>query len=50
MALITVDTYLGYAMAMLLIFGLAFELPLVMVMLNMPPACSRTPGSGSGAG
>jgi sec-independent protein translocase protein TatC len=33
-ALITVDTYLGYAMAMLLIFGLAFELPLVMVMLN----------------
>ena len=33
-ALITVDTYLGYAMAMLLIFGLAFELPLVLVMLN----------------
>ncbi|HEX9537502.1 MAG TPA: twin-arginine translocase subunit TatC [Streptosporangiaceae bacterium] len=33
-ALITVDTYLGYAMAMLLIFGLAFEVPLVIVMLN----------------
>jgi sec-independent protein translocase protein TatC len=33
-ALITVDTYLGYAMAMLLIFGLAFELPLILVMLN----------------
>ena len=33
-ALITVDTYLGYALAMLLIFGLAFELPLAMVMLN----------------
>jgi sec-independent protein translocase protein TatC len=33
-ALITVDTYLSYAMAMLLIFGLAFELPLAMVMLN----------------
>jgi sec-independent protein translocase protein TatC len=33
-ALITVDTYLGYAMAMLLIFGLAFEVPLLIVMLN----------------
>jgi sec-independent protein translocase protein TatC len=33
-ALITVDTYIGYAMAMLLIFGLAFEVPLVIVMLN----------------
>ena len=33
--LITTDTYLGYAMAMLLIFGLAFELPLVMVILNL---------------
>ena len=33
-ALITVDTYLGYAMAMLLIFGLAFEVPLVIVLLN----------------
>ena len=34
-ALITVDTYLGYAMAMLLIFGLAFELPLILVILNL---------------
>jgi len=31
----TVDTYLGYVLAMLLIFGLAFELPLAMVTLNM---------------
>ena len=31
----TVDTYLSYAMAMLLIFGLAFELPLVMVIFNL---------------
>ncbi|HSR85424.1 MAG TPA: twin-arginine translocase subunit TatC [Streptosporangiaceae bacterium] len=34
-ALITINTYLGYAGAMLLIFGIAFELPLVFVMLNM---------------
>jgi sec-independent protein translocase protein TatC len=34
-AFITVDNYLGYALAMLLIFGLAFELPLVMVLLNV---------------
>ncbi len=34
-ALITINTYLGYASAMLLIFGLAFELPLVFVLLNM---------------
>ena len=34
-ALITVDTYFGYMTAMLLIFGLAFEVPLIMVMLNM---------------
>ncbi len=32
--LITIDTYLGYATAMLLIFGLAFELPLALVILN----------------
>jgi sec-independent protein translocase protein TatC len=31
----SVDTYLGFVMAMLLGFGLAFELPLVLVMLNM---------------
>lgn len=31
----TIDTYLSYVLAMLLIFGLAFELPLAMVMLNM---------------
>jgi sec-independent protein translocase protein TatC len=33
--LFTVDTYLSYFQAMLLIFGLAFELPLVMVLLNV---------------
>ena len=31
----TVDTYLSYATAMLLIFGLAFEVPLFMVILNL---------------
>jgi sec-independent protein translocase protein TatC len=34
-AFITVDSYLGYVIAMLLIFGLAFELPLVMALLNV---------------
>jgi len=34
-ALITITTYLSYAGAMLLIFGLAFEMPLVFVLLNM---------------
>ncbi|HEY7144466.1 MAG TPA: twin-arginine translocase subunit TatC [Streptosporangiaceae bacterium] len=33
--IITINTYLGYAIAMLLIFGLAFELPLVLTLLNM---------------
>ncbi len=33
--LITINTYLGYALAMLLIFGLAFELPLLVVLLNL---------------
>jgi sec-independent protein translocase protein TatC len=31
----SVDTYLGYFMAMLLGFGIAFELPLALVLLNM---------------
>ena len=35
LALPTVDTYLGYAMAMVLGFGLAFELPLALVILNL---------------
>jgi sec-independent protein translocase protein TatC len=34
-ASITISTYLGYAVAMLSIFGLAFELPLVFVLLNV---------------
>lgn len=33
--LITISTYLNYGLAMLLIFGLAFELPLVMALLNV---------------
>jgi len=33
--IITITTYLSYAMAMLLIFGLAFEMPLVVVLLNL---------------
>jgi sec-independent protein translocase protein TatC len=32
---ITIDTYFGYSLAMLLIFGIAFELPLVIVILNL---------------
>jgi sec-independent protein translocase protein TatC len=33
--IITIQTYLGYAIAMLLIFGVAFEVPLTLVILNM---------------
>ncbi|MGO9079357.1 MAG: twin-arginine translocase subunit TatC [Streptosporangiaceae bacterium] len=33
--IITINTYLSYALAMLAIFGLAFELPLVFVLLNL---------------
>ena len=33
--IITINTYLSYAGAMLLIFGIAFELPLVFVLLNL---------------
>jgi sec-independent protein translocase protein TatC len=40
--LITIDTYFGYVMAMLLIFGIAFELPLVLVMLNAAGVVSHT--------
>ncbi len=34
-ALITVDKYLGYVLAMLLVFGLTFELPLFVLVLNL---------------
>ena len=34
-ALFTVDTYISYVLAMVLGFGVAFELPLLLVMLNM---------------
>ena len=33
--LITINTYLSYAMAMLLIFGVAFELPLFFILMNV---------------
>jgi sec-independent protein translocase protein TatC len=33
--IITITTYLSYAGAMLVIFGIAFEMPLVFVLLNM---------------
>lgn len=33
--IITINTYLNYALAMLAIFGIAFELPLVFVLLNL---------------
>jgi sec-independent protein translocase protein TatC len=33
-SLISIDHYLAYALAMLLMFGLAFDLPLLVVMLN----------------
>jgi sec-independent protein translocase protein TatC len=34
-AIITINTYLSYAEAMLLIFGIAFEVPLAFVLLNL---------------
>jgi sec-independent protein translocase protein TatC len=34
-ALFTADTYIGYFIAMILGFGLCFELPLLLVMLNL---------------
>ena len=40
--LITIDTYFGYVTAMLLIFGLAFELPLILVILNLAGALSHS--------
>jgi sec-independent protein translocase protein TatC len=40
--LVTIDTYFGYAVAMLLIFGIAFELPLVMVILNLAGVLSHS--------
>jgi sec-independent protein translocase protein TatC len=33
--LIQVDTYLSFVMAMMLAFGLAFELPLLIIVLNL---------------
>jgi len=33
--LINFDTYLSFVMTMMLAFGLAFEVPLLLVMLNL---------------
>lgn len=33
--LVTIDSYLGYMIAMLLVFGITFELPLFVVILNL---------------
>jgi sec-independent protein translocase protein TatC len=40
-SIITINTYLGYAIAMLGIFGVAFELPLVFVLLNVAHVLSH---------
>lgn len=40
--LITIDTYFGYVTAMLMIFGIAFELPLVLVILNLAGVLSHS--------
>jgi sec-independent protein translocase protein TatC len=39
--LFTISTYLSYAEAMLLIFGLAFEVPLIFVLLNLAGVLSH---------
>ena len=48
-SLFTADTYLGYWIAMIVGFGLCFEVPLFLVILNLAGS-SPTSGSGSGAG
>ncbi len=40
-ALITVDEYLRFLVTMLLVFGLAFELPLIVTILNLAGALSH---------
>ncbi|MFA1547171.1 twin-arginine translocase subunit TatC [Actinomadura chokoriensis] len=40
--LITVDSYLSYVLTMLLVFGLTFELPLFVVVLNLAGVLSST--------
>jgi len=37
-ALLTINAYLGFVMLMLLVFGAAFELPLIVIMANMAGA------------
>ncbi|MCD0450092.1 twin-arginine translocase subunit TatC [Actinocorallia sp. API 0066] len=41
-ALITIDEYLGFLITMLLVFGLAFELPLIVSILNLAGALPHT--------
>jgi sec-independent protein translocase protein TatC len=38
---ISIDNYIGYAMAMLFIFGLSFELPLAFILLNLAGVLSH---------
>lgn len=40
--LITVDSYLSYVLTMLLVFGLTFELPLFVIVLNMAGVLSSS--------
>ena len=48
--LIQVDQYLSFVMAMMLAFGLAFEVPLLLVMLNLAGIADprAVPASGGG--
>ncbi|WP_344825254.1 twin-arginine translocase subunit TatC [Actinocorallia longicatena] len=39
--IVTIDSYLGYMIAMLLIFGISFELPLFVVILNLAGVLSH---------
>jgi len=39
---ITIDSYVGYVMMMLLIFGIAFEIPLIMIILNLAGILSHS--------
>ncbi len=43
------DSYLGYVLTMLLVFGLTFELPLFVVVLNLAGVLSSS-GSAASSG
>ena len=48
--LIQVDQYLSFVMAMMLAFGLAFEVPLLIVMLNLAGILTHAAVRRSGGG